>query len=89
MTLAAKDLILIPATISMTVEDYTLQVTRKCQVTGKIHTFDIAKDDYDSWVDGKLVQKAFPHLTIEEREIIITGWTQAEWDILFKDIEED
>ena len=36
---------------------------------------------------GALVQDAFPHLSPDEREFIITGITKEEWDDTFRDEE--
>lgn len=46
----------------------------------------------DSWWlynrEGYYIQDAFPYLTEDEREFILTGITADEWDELFGDEEE-
>lgn len=37
---------------------------------------------------GKLIQNAFPQLTPDQREFLLTGATTAEWDEAFKEEEE-
>ncbi len=33
----------------------------------------ITKEQYFAWRDGTLIQNAFPNLTVDEREFILTG----------------
>lgn len=57
-------------------------------LTGKTHsmTLDITPEAYITglvqWEQGMLIQKAFPTLTADEREFIMTGTTPEEWDAL-------
>lgn len=64
-------------------------VNRTSQATGKQHTMDIdvTPEQMQAWLDGELIQRAMPNLTPAEREFILTGTTQEEWDEMFK--EED
>jgi hypothetical protein len=32
-----------------------------------------------AWEDGQLIQYAMPHLTVSEREFLISGVTDEEW----------
>lgn len=38
--------------------------------------------------EGYLIQRAFPYLTDDEREFILTGMTASEWDELFGEDDE-
>lgn len=38
---------------------------------------------YKSWNEGTLIQNAFPNLSPEEREFLITGLTPEMWNDLF------
>lgn len=40
---------------------------------------------YKAWAAGALIQDAFPELSDDEREFIMTGITPQEWDAEFKD----
>lgn len=40
---------------------------------------------YHEWLGGKLIQHAFPSLTADEREFILTGMTPEEWDAMTKE----
>ena len=59
-----------------------VQFTRTSMLTGVERTFefDINEKDYDSWLKGELIQNAFPYLSADDREFIMTGITKEEWD---------
>jgi hypothetical protein len=64
-------------------------ITRTSPFTGESRSRDIpiTEAQYDAWRSGVLIQNAMPHLTPGEREFILTGITDDEWDELFA--EED
>ncbi len=59
-----------------------IELTRTDPFTGKVNTMslDVTYEQIDSWVDGELIQNAFPNLTADEREFIQTGITSDSWD---------
>ena len=66
-------------------------ITRKSQLTGVERTMDlnITLEQIDKFQAGAMVQHAFPNLTPEEREFILTGATEEEWDAAVGDPEEE
>jgi hypothetical protein len=73
-----------------------MQITKVSQATGVEHTREIQinPDDYYYWeahrgMAGGFIQDAFPSLSADDREFLISGTTPEEWDDLFGDIEED
>ncbi len=40
---------------------------------------DVTFAQYQSWIDGELIQVAMPHLSSDELEFIKTGITPSEW----------
>lgn len=62
-----------------------MNVYRISQLTGEGHIMqlDITQDQLDRFEAGELVQKVFPHLTAPEREFLLSGITQDEWDAYF------
>lgn len=59
-----------------------------CQVT-RISPYDnqtnrivlpINEEQYTKWCNGMLIQNAFPHLTVEEREFILTGLVDEQFE---------
>jgi len=65
-------------------------VTRKSLITGNVSTMslDITQDQIDMYYEGALVQDAFPDLTPIEREFLLSGITQEEWEETFNDIAQ-
>ena len=45
----------------------------RCPFCGKKSELAISAKGYNAWVGGALVQRAFPELTANERELLITG----------------
>lgn len=67
-------------------------IERKSPVSGEWHkmNLDITEDNYNQWKEGKIViQKAFPNLTEDEREFLLSGMTKEDWDETFKDWDEE
>lgn len=67
-------------------------LTRTSDLSGKTHTMDLPiteaqLQDYES--NGGLIQHVFPQLNDEQREFILTGCTQEEWDEAFNEPDED
>lgn len=60
-------------------------VTRTSQMSGKTRTLDlpITEKQMHEYNNGELIQYAFPNLSADEREFIMTGITKEEWDELF------
>ena len=67
-----------------------MEITRKSSATGKRRTLDLPITDAQiaKYHNGALVQDAFPHLTADQREFIISGATAEEWINLFKGLDE-
>ena len=62
-----------------------MYVIRKSLTSGKVRgrRLPITQAELDAYqTGGKLIQQVFPHLSDEQREFILTGITQDEWDTL-------
>lgn len=46
-------------------------------------------EDAQRWVNGELLQVAFPYLNADQREILKTGIDSQAWDALFAGMEEE
>lgn len=42
----------------------------------------VAYKDYEDWIHGSLIQNAFPYLTTEERELLVSGTCDPCWSDL-------
>ena len=60
-------------------------VTRTSKWSGVTRSMelDVTEQEFINWRNGELVQNAFPNLTASEREFIISGMTDEEWDEAF------
>lgn len=65
--------------------DGALVMSRPSNLTGRISTrfLNITWAQWDAFIAGEFVQNAFPHLTPEDREFILTGITEQEWAMVF------
>ena len=68
-------------------------LTKTSVATGKKHRMRIPLSKskfmkaHNLWCSGVLIQDAFPTLTVDQREFVVSGMTPDEWDQLFKEIE--
>ena len=67
-------------------------ITKTSSLTGISHTLDIniteqQLKDVDNKTD--LIQRIVPNLSPAEREFLLSGITDKEWQTAFADIEED
>lgn len=66
--------------------------TRKSAATGIMHTREIpiTQEEWDQFLgSNSLIQRAFPKLSADDREFLISGTTPEEWDVLFAEDEDD
>lgn len=71
-----------------------MNIIRQSPVTGVFNEMDIPidPDKYFNWMnnpDSPNIQNAFPELSDDEREFILTGITSEEWDVTFKDSDDE
>ena len=59
----------------------TLEVVDNDNVS---HFMDVKAIDYKAYENGELIQNCFPYLSMEQREIIISGLTDDMWGTLFR-----
>jgi hypothetical protein len=66
-------------------------IRRVSLASGKIREMDlpVTEDQMERWKNGGLIQDVMPHLSKDQREFIISGCTQEEWDELWKEGEDD
>lgn len=65
-------------------------ITRTSQVSGIERTRDIpvTEGQLKAWQNGGHIQRVMSNLSEDDREFIMTGITQEEWDTMFPE-EED
>ena len=69
----------------------SVKVSVVCPFCGKENFLTLSADDFNAWQNGMSVQDAFPYLSADEREGLITGICPECWDKMFPsdDPEED
>lgn len=60
-------------------------ITKKSLFTGKKNTrdVDITHEQIARWQGGELIQDVVPHLSVDDREFLLTGATPEEWKKFF------
>ena len=63
----------------------------RTSVFGVTRTKDlpITQEQYNAWISGVYAQDAFPQLHSSDREFIISGNTDEDWDKMFADEADD
>ena len=64
-------------------------VTTVCPFCGCANDVKVNEMDYLDWLDGKLVQDAFPYLPASDREMLISGICSTCWNLTFGDGEDE
>ena len=63
-------------------------VVTQCPFCGRGNEVEVNETDYWDWDDGMLVQDAFPYLSADEREMLISGICPSCWEKYFGSNEE-
>lgn len=63
-------------------------VVTTCPFCGRANEVEVNHMDYLDWQDGELAQDAFPYLSANEREMLISGCCPRCWDKMFWGDEE-
>ena len=68
-----------------------MKITRTSIFTGITRTKNlrITPDQMERWQSGTLIQNAFPNLSADDREFLMTGATREEWDKAFEDVQDE
>ena len=61
----------------------SVYVGRECPFCGEYHEVEVSESDYAAWCGGELAQDAFPYLSADEREILISGICSDCWERMF------
>lgn len=58
----------------------TVDVVKTCVFCGKVHTLIVDRLRYEQWQTGSLIQVAFPDMSVDQREILISGTCPECWE---------
>ena len=68
----------------------TIEVkTKTCCVCDKFEVLTLNRSAVESWQEGEYIQNAFPDMSDNERELLISGTHPTCWDKLFPREEDD
>ena len=89
MTRPSQDASASHADSSFFSEDKGSQVVeKKCRECERVFRLRVAVFDFKAWLGGALVQSAFPYLSSDDRELLVSGICGACFDQMFSE-EED
>lgn len=63
----------------MIAEKQITVTTKRCVLCGKSSTLTVDADAHRRWRGGTLIQKAFPDLDADSRELLISGTHPSCW----------
>jgi hypothetical protein len=66
-----------------------MYLTTTCPFCGATFTVTVHASDYEDWQNGKMVQDAFPYLSAEARELLVSGICPDCWDGMFGDSDDE
>lgn len=58
-----------------------------CPTCKDIAIITINQTDYEAWLSGTMIQDAFPYLSVEDRERLLSGYCPDCWDWIFGEDE--
>ena len=64
-----------------------VSVATRCPFCGHANFIEVNEMDYLDWQDGELAQNAFPYLSADEREMLVSGICPKCWDGMFGEEE--
>ena len=63
--------------------------TKTCTVCGEYEVWNLDRQAVTKWQGGEYIQNAFPDMSAEDRELLISGTHPACWNKLFPEEEGD
>ena len=57
--------------------------TKTCTVCGEYEMWSLDRQSVESWQGGEYIQNAFPDMSAQDRELLISGTHPACWSKLF------
>jgi hypothetical protein len=78
------------STIKNYPKTYQMTIERTSPITGITRSIDIpvTSEQIKSWDKGLTIQAAFPNLSLQQREFMLIGVWESEWEELFYEDEK-
>ena len=61
----------------------TVTISGKCVFIGEKYSVTVNENEYNKWVNGELIQRAMPNVSVEDREFLISGISPKGWKKTF------
>ena len=68
--------------------EHDRKIICQCRTCHQYHVILVAENDFTAWKGGKYVQDAFPYLSKEDRELLISKTCNRCWYEMFGDCNE-
>lgn len=66
-----------------------MKIQKECPICHKLQTIEVQVSQYNRWMAGENIQIAFPNLTPDQREILMSGICPECWEKIFPDEDEE
>lgn len=73
----------------MKINHKEVTIITRCPFCGRANEVEVNEADYLDWQDGVLVQDAFPYLSADEREMLVSGICPTCWESTFGSAEDE
>lgn len=67
----------------------TIEIETRCPICGERHYVEVFEKDFIAWRNGTLIQDAFPYLSVDERELLISGTCAECFSAIFGDDDDE
>jgi hypothetical protein len=71
------------------IHEKTIDIDAKCSSCGRVVDFELPLDGWNAWNRGELIQRCFPDMDADRREILISGICGTCFEELFKEEDDD
>jgi hypothetical protein len=75
--------------VTRTVSDENMVTFSGLSTGGREFSIVTHLDDANRWINGELIQVAFPYLNADQREVLKTGIDSQSWEEMFAGSEDD
>ena len=65
-----------------------MKIQKECPHCHKIQVVHVDDNQYNDWLAGKNIQRAFPNLSADQREILMSGICPECWEEIFGEDDE-
>lgn len=66
-----------------------VRITSECICCGKVQSIELNESVYVKWIRGEHIQDVAPELSVDDRELLISGVCGTCFDTMFADDDEE